>query len=248
MKALSTVLLLVFTFSNQVLAQSLTDLKQKYDTISPLEGPSIPAQVVVNAEATDLTPQQEQIAELRSKEEEYKKAEIEKVYLDTDYQFFQALAVPYQDDEMDKATKKDQVTAIIEKTAIDNNAVGGEIKTTTPTMLTAKQSSAVDLRRSLILKKIATNGQVVRACIIQHKKPGEPFKGTAMTLAWEVDPTGKVENPQMKSTDVEIQEIKDCVVKALAEWNFGDILKEKTKRSHIEYTYRFVNAESQAQN
>jgi hypothetical protein len=248
MKALSIVLLMVFAFSSQVLAQSLNDLKQKYDTVSPLEAPSISTKQVVDAAASEMTPQEEQIVELRTKEEEDKKAEIEKVYLDTDYQFFQALAVPYVDDEMDKATKKDQVAVIIEKTAQDQKAVGGEIKTTTPAMLTAKQSAAVDLRRTLILKKIATNGQVVRACILQHKKPGEPFRGTAMTLAWEVDPTGKVENAQMKSTDVEVQEIKDCVVKALAEWNFSDIIKEKTKRSHIEYTYRFVNAESQAQN
>jgi len=248
MKALSPVLLLVFTFSSQVMAQSLTDLKQKYDTVSPLEAPGISTQQVVDAEASNLTPQEEQVAELRTKEEEDKKAEIEKVYLDTDYQFFQALAVPDLDDEMDKATKKDQVAAIIEKTATDNKAVGGEIKTTTPAMLTSSQSAAVDLRRSLILKKIATNGQVVRSCIIKHKKPGEPFKGTAMTLAWDVDPSGKVENAQMKNTDVEAQEIKDCVVKALAEWNFSDIIKEKTKRSHIEYTYRFVNSESQAKN
>lgn len=248
MRGILTVLLLSLGFNSYAMAESLADLKQKYDQISPAEAPSINMKQVVDAEASYTTPQEEQFAELKAKEEEEKKAQTEKIYLDTDYQFFQALAVPNEDDELDEATKKDQVAVIMEKTAIATQALSGEIKTTTPSMMTSKQGAAIDERRTLILKKIATNGQDVRACILQHKKPGTQFKGTSMTLAWEVEPSGKVENAQLKATDVETQEIKDCVLKALAEWNFGDILKEKAKRSHIEYTYRFVNAEAQAQN
>jgi hypothetical protein len=238
--------LISLTFNN-AMADSLMGLKEKYQPLSPLQQPRISSEQVLETDATILSPLEEQVAEIRSQEEEGKNAETEKVYLDTDYQFFQTLAVPNEDDELDLATKKDEVAVIIEKNAIVNKTVAGEIKTSAPKPLTVKQGLAFDKRRTLILKKIAKNGQHVRACIIQHQKPGIAFKGTAMTLAWELEPSGKVENPQVKATDVEHQAIKDCVLKSLAEWNFSDILKNKTKRSHIEYTYRFVNAGPPAQ-
>ncbi|MGZ6441762.1 MAG: hypothetical protein ACXWRU_17010 [Pseudobdellovibrionaceae bacterium] len=50
----------------------------------------------------------------------------------------------------------------------------------------------------------------------------------------------------MKSTDVESKEIQDCVLKSLAEWNFGEAMKAQTKNSHIEYTYRFVKENKEA--
>lgn len=232
---------------NTAMADSLMEQKEKYQPLSPLQQPSLNSEQVLEADATVLTPLEEQVAEIRSQEEESKNAQTEKIYLDTDYQFFQALMVPNDEDELDLATKKDEVAVIIEKNAQVNKAVAGEIKTSTPKLLTTKQGLEFDRRRTLILKKIAKNGQHVRACILQHQKPGIAFKGTAMTLAWDLEPSGKVENPQVKSTDVELQEIKDCVLKSLAEWNFSDVLKNKIKRSRIEYTYRFVNAAPPAQ-
>ncbi|WP_413287976.1 AgmX/PglI C-terminal domain-containing protein [Bdellovibrio sp. HCB337] len=246
MKRTFTVLLVILGFASAAKAQTLTDLKGQYDQVSPLQAPSINSRQVVDAEASNMTPQEEQLAEMKAQDEEAKKAQTEKIYLDTDYQFFQALAVPNEDDEMDQATKKDQVAVSMEQNALNQQAVSGEIKTSAPKMMTAKQGSAFDERRALILKKIATNGQYVRSCILQHKKAGNEFTGTALTLAWEVEPTGKVENAQVKATDIAAQEIKNCVLKALAEWNFGDILKDKTKRSQIEYTYRFVNTTKEA--
>lgn len=222
--------------------QSLTDLKDKYDPVSPLNYEKIDGKKVVEAGTTDKTPAEEQYEEMKAKELADKQAQEERIYLDTDYRFFQALNVTLDEDDLDKAVKAKQEAENIEKLKTTETTVKSEITTTAPGMMSKKEGAVMDEKRVLILKKIATNGQFVRACILQNREEGVEFKGTAMTLAWEVEPSGKVINTQMKVTDVTNKKIQDCVLKSLAEWNFGEAMKAQTKNSHIEYTYRFVNA------
>ncbi|HEY8269299.1 MAG TPA: AgmX/PglI C-terminal domain-containing protein [Pseudobdellovibrionaceae bacterium] len=226
-------------------AQSLNELKSQYEEKSPLSYQDLKPKQVVEADASDKTPAEEQLAEMKAKELEEKKAQEEKAYLNTDHQFFQSLNITLDEDELDKVFKEKQLAENIEKLKNTDTTVKTEITTTAPGLISLKEAEVVDEKRNLILKKISTNGQYIRACILQFKKNQE-FKGTAMTLAWEVDPSGKVVNTQMKVTDVENKEIKDCVLKTLAEWNFSDAMKAQTKNSHIEYTYRFINAKKEA--
>jgi hypothetical protein len=245
MKRIFAVLLISLLFATFAKAQSLNELKRQYNGHSPLSYPDIKSRQLVDADTSDKTPAEEQLAEMKTEELEEKKAQEEKIYLDTDYQFFQSLNITLDEDELDKAYKAKQLAENIEKLKNTDTTVKTEITATAPNLMTPKEGQAVDDKRTFILKKITTNGQYVRACILQHKK-GLDFKGTAMTLAWEIEPSGKVVNTEIKATDVENKEIQTCVLNSLAEWNFSDAMKAQTKNSHIEYTYRLVNANKEA--
>jgi hypothetical protein len=247
MKRIFAVLLASLFVTSIAKAQSLGALKELYKKDSPLAYQEMPEKQVVEPGTTDLTPAEEQLAEMKAKDLELKKAQEERIYLDTDYQFFQALNITLDEDELDQAYKAKLAAENMDKLKNTDATMKSELKTA-PGLMTRKEGAVMDEKRVLILKKIAVNGQYVRACILQNKKPDIEFKGTSMTLAWEVDPTGKVVNTQLKATDVENKEIQTCVLKTLAEWNFGDAMKAQTKNSHIEYTYRFVNAAKEAAN
>jgi hypothetical protein len=222
-------------------AQSLQEM-QKYDTVSPLKTESLKTGQTVDPEQSYKTPEEEQLAEIKEKEEADKKALEEKIYLDTDYHFFQSLNVTLDEDELDKAYKQAETTQNISDLKNNDQTVKSEVKATTPQLLSQTEAVAADTRREMILKKIAANAKMVRTCILQNKK--EDFKGTAMTLAWEVEASGKVANAQVKATDVENKEIQNCIVKGLAGWDFSDVVKDLGKSSQIEYTYRFVNSKN----
>jgi len=242
MKRIFAVLFAGLFLASIAKAQSLTELKEQYDTQSPLNFEKMPENKVVEAGTSDKTEAEEQLAEIKAKEEAEKKAQEERIYLDTDYQFFQSLNLALDEDELDKAYQAKLAAENLEKLKQTDSTVKTEISTTAPALMSKKEGVVVDEKRVQILKKIALNGQQVRACIVQQKKAGVEFKGTAMTLAWEVEPSGKVQHPVVKATDVASKEIQECVLKSLAEWNFSDAMKAQTKNSHIEYTYRFVNA------
>ncbi|MGZ3796752.1 MAG: AgmX/PglI C-terminal domain-containing protein [Pseudobdellovibrionaceae bacterium] len=245
MKIIFAVLVTNLFFLAHVKAQTLSELKQQYEEESPLGYQELKPKQVVEPGTSDKTPAEEELADMKAKELEEKEAQEEKAYLNTDFHFFQSLNLALDEDELDKLYKEKQLAENIEKLKSTDKTVKTEITTTAPVPMTPKEAEVVDEKRTLILKKISINGQYVRACILQHKKDHE-FKGTSMTLAWEVEPSGKVTHTQMKSTDVESKEIQDCVLKSLAEWNFGEAMKAQTKNSHIEYTYRFVKENKEA--
>lgn len=246
MKRIFAALLASLLLTSFAKAQSLSALKELYKKDSPLSYENMSEKQVVEAGTTDKTEAEEQLAEMKAKEVEEKKAQEERVYLDTDYQFFQALNIVLDEDELDKAYQEKLAAENLEKLKKTDSTVKSEIGTSAPGMMTRKEGVAMDAKRVEILKKIAKNGSFVRACIVQSKKDGIEFKGTAMTLAWEVDTTGKVLNTQVKATDVASKEIQGCILKSLAEWNFGEAMKDQQKNSHIEYTYRFVNSPKEA--
>jgi len=246
MKRILTALLASLFLTSFAKAQSLTVLKDLYKKDSPLAFDKMPEKQVVEAGTSDKTEEEEKLAELKAKEVEVQKAHEERVYLDTDYQFFQALNIVLDEDELDKAYQEKLAAENLEKLKKTDSTMKSEIKTTAPGLLTRKEGHAMDAMRTHILQKIAKNGLYVRACILQNKKQGLEFKGTAITLAWEVEPTGKVTKSQVKATDVENKEIQNCILKSLAEWNFGEAMKDQSKNSQIEYTFRFVTTPKEA--
>lgn len=249
MKKLTVVLLTSLVMASLTQAQSLNNLKDQYEKESPIQYQEIAEQQLVEPEESDKTPAEEMIAERQEQDLEKQKEQEERIYLDTDYRFFQSLNIILDEDELDQAYKAKLAAENLEKIKNTDATVKTELTTTAPTLFRKKEAVALDEKRTLILNKIASNGQQVRACILQHKDK-EEFKGTAMTLSWEVEPSGKVANAQMKATDVENQAIQACVLKSLAEWNFGEAMKASAngslKNSQVEYTYRFVNSRKEA--
>lgn len=245
----SVVLLAILAFSHLSQAQSLQELKQQYEDSSPLQYQEMAPQALVAPEESDKTPAEEAIAARQEEDLEKQKFQEERIYLDTDYRFFQSLNVTLDEDELDKAYKAKQEAELQERLLRTESTVKTEINSTTPGILPPQQGVAMDGKRELILKKIAANGQQVRACIRQHKNIME-FKGTSMTLTWEVEPSGKVANAQLKTTDIDDQGIQKCILEALAGWDFSDATKVAgpldAKNSLVEYTYRFVNSRKEA--
>jgi hypothetical protein len=223
-------------------AQSIHQLQMKYAPLSPLKSDTLEEEKMVDPNKSYLTPAEEELAEIKAKQEEEKKAREEKLYLDTDYRFFQALNVTIEEDDMDRAYKQALALQNVQEIKGTDKTVKTELKTIVPqTRTLTPAEAAADARREAILKKIAANVKMVKSCIMQNRKDKEPFKGTELTLAWEVETSGKVINAQVKATDVENKEIQGCILKSLAEWNFNDVMKDIKKTSHIEYTYRFMN-------
>jgi hypothetical protein len=245
MKKITGVLILLFIcVSTTSYAQTLQEMKAQYDSVSPLQQEGLKMKHTLEPDATALTPEQEAVAEVKAKEDADKKAADEKLYLDTDYRFFQSLNVTtLEEDALDKAYKQAQDGQHISDLKDADKTVKTELKTVAPQvkMMSVEEAKAADLRRDLILKKIAANVKTVKMCIRQNRSDKEEFKGTELTLAWEVDPSGKVVSAQVKATDVANKEIQNCILGALYEWDFNEIVKDQKKAAHVEYTYRFTN-------
>lgn len=244
MKITSVLFLGIFT-TITVQAQSLRDLRSHYEGVSPLKFDSLNEEHTVDPNKAYKTEAEEQLAEIKAKEEAEKNARDEQLYLDTDYRFFQSMTIVLgEEDELDHIYKQSQDMQNLAQIKGTDQTVKSELKTIAPQtrLLTPSQAALADARREAILKKIATNGQMVKKCILQNRSDKEPFKGTELSLAWEVNTSGKVFNAQIKSTDIGNKAVENCVLKALGEWSFSDIAKDMKKNSHIEYTYRFNNA------
>ncbi|MBC7370763.1 MAG: hypothetical protein H7326_04310, partial [Bdellovibrionaceae bacterium] len=217
-KVTGVLFLLAILVSTTSFAQSLQDLQSRYDSQSPLQRERLNTEQTVDPNQSYKTPAEEEIAEMKAKEEADKKALDEKLYLDTDYRFFQSFDVmTLEEDALDKAYKQAQTTQSATQLAGTNHTVKNELQTVAPQIkvMTPEQAKAADVRRELILKKIASNVKTVKMCIRQNRADKTEFKGTELTLSWEVDATGKVASARVKSTDVENKEIQKCILGAL---------------------------------
>jgi hypothetical protein len=226
-------------------SQSLDELKKQYDPVSPVSYQTMNPSLVVGPETT-VSAQEEQLAEMKAKELEEIKAREEKVFLDTDYKFFQSLAEPQQEDELDKATKKDMVEKDLQLAKQTDSTVKTEIKTTAPAPLSPTESAAIDTRRKLMMKKISESSHTIKSCIVEVRKKGIPFKGSEMTLGWDILQSGKVEDAKIQSTDVANEEIKKCILASMSEWSFAEAMQNTTKKARIQYTFRFNTGPKEA--
>lgn len=233
--------LLLVTFTTAIAtAQSLENLKEKYQSQSPLSYGRLGSTPLVAPEESHLTPEEERLAELKAQELAEKQAMDEKVYLDTDFKFFQSLAVPLQEDELDKAFKKDLVAKDLEQSRFRDSTVRTEIKTSAPVPMSRAEGVAADTRRQLLMQKISENARNIKACVIESTKKGVAFKGSEMTLMWDVSTLGRVEVAKINSTDVANEEVKKCILQTVSSWNFSEAMKNRAKRSRVHYTFRFT--------
>lgn len=243
MKVIIAVLVISCFTTTTVWAQSLQELKAQYDALSPLPSERLATEKTLAPEESDKTPAEEQLAELKAQEEAATKAREEALYLDTDYRFFQSLDIVIGEDELDKKYQQAKTIENLKQIITTDQTVRSEIKTIAPQVrpLSAAEAAAADARREQILKRIAAHTKSVKACIVQNLKDKEPFKGTELTLAWELEATGKVANAKVKATDIESQLMQACILKSLADWDFSEAMKGVNKTSQVEYTYRFTN-------
>ncbi len=243
MKNAAALLVAVILSATVTWAQSLQEMNSQYDPISPLPKERISTKETVAPDQAELTPAEEQLAELKQKEEEQKEEVDQLLYLDTDFRFFQTLNLGLDEDELDKAYQQLQVSKNISEIVTTEKVVKTELKKVTPQTiaLLPSEARAADTRRESILRKIATNVKAVKSCVVQNKNETEPFKGTELTLTWELDATGKVAHAQVKTTDLESKVIQDCILKSIADLNFNEVTDENKKSSQIEYTYRFTS-------
>lgn len=221
-------------------AQTFDEMNQQYKAVSPLSYGKIQASQVVAPEANIHTPESERLEQLKAQEEAERQARDEKIFLDTDYKFFEALAVPLQEDDVDKLYKKNLEQKDVAQAQQVDATVKTEIKTAAPKPLTPAEAAALDARRQTLRKQIATNARTIRACIIAANKKGAAFSGSEMTLAWDVLQSGKVEHANIQSTDVANEEIKKCVVASMSAWDFAESMQSAAKKSRIQYTFRFT--------
>lgn len=243
MKNTTGLLMTVLLTATTSWAQSLQELNSQYEPLSPLPKERIETEETLDPNASYLTPAEEQLAELKEKEEQEKTALDERLYLDTDFRFFQTLNLGLEADELDHAYQQLQASKNISDLTTTEKIVKTELKTSHPQTkpLTQTEGLPADTRREFVLKKIGTNVKSVKSCITQNRRENEVFKGSELTLSWQVNPDGKVLNPQVKASDLESSEIKNCILKSIAELNFSDSGDSVRKASHIEYTYRFTS-------
>lgn len=241
-------LLILIAIPTAALGQSLEGLKEQYQPVSPLHYQQIKEARVIDPKTTNLTPEEEAIAAQKAQELAQKQAQEQKVFLDTDFKFFESLAVPVteKEDDLDKAVSKNPLEQDLQFAKMNDTAVKSEIKTTTPPPVSRAEGLAADQRRELLMKRVTENSRTIKACIVGNIKKGVSFKGTEMTLVWDVTETGSVEAAKIDSTDVTNKAIQDCVVNSISAWNFADAVKPSPKKSRIQYTFRF-NREAKPQ-
>jgi hypothetical protein len=99
---------------------------------------------------------------------------------------------------------------------------------------------AADQRRQKLMSKVTESARTIKACIIESNKKGIAFKGSEMTLVWDVTVLGKVEAAKISSTDIANAEIQKCILKSMSEWSFAEAMQNNSKKSRILYTFRFT--------
>lgn len=170
--------------------------------------------------------------------------------LETDDSFFKANA-PYEDDELDRASKKNPLAQTLEHQKKYDFKVKDEVSTAAPGMMSPSEAKAMDLkvvaenkrRRKAILNKLSSSSQVMQMCF--HKNTTN-FQGTHATVIWMVAPNGKVLDTAIKSTDIDNSEIQKCIHDIAVNLNFNEAKTDLLKKSLVEYTYKFKKKTSNA--
>jgi hypothetical protein len=164
--------------------------------------------------------------------------------LETDDSFFHSAKSPYEDDELDRSIRKDPVVVGVKQQNKADTAVKSEFSSVRPGLLRPSEAAAMDQavvrenkrREKAILKRLAENGPMVKACVDQSK---QKLQNSQITIAWLISPTGKVLQAAVKSSDVQNPEIEKCIYEASSKLTFDEAASEHLKQSLAEYTYKF---------
>lgn len=164
--------------------------------------------------------------------------------LEIDSQFFKSAKSPYEDDDLDRATKKDPLAVKTTQQQQNENAVKSEFSSVQPGLMSAEEASAMDQavvrenkrRQQAILKRLAQNTPAVKACVDQSK---QKFEGTHIRMAWLISRDGKTLQAAIKATDITSEEIQKCIYEASLKISFDEAATDHMKKSVAEYTYKF---------
>lgn len=164
--------------------------------------------------------------------------------LETDDSFFQEAKSPYEDDDLDRAYKKNELVKSIDRQQKTENKVKDEFSTTAPDIMPAYEARAMDekitaenkRRQQAILSRLQSSSSQIYACIA--KKPRH-FQGTHATVIWMIAPTGRVLDTAIKSTDIEDNDIQKCIQDVAAKLDFSNAKTDLLKKSQVEFTYKF---------
>lgn len=164
--------------------------------------------------------------------------------LETDDSFFRDAKAPYEDDDLDRDYKKNELSKTIDRQKKTESKVKDEFSVTTPDVMPAYEARAMDekivaenkRRQNAILSRIHSSSGAVHSCVAQDPRN---FQGTHATVIWMVSPEGKIMDMAIKSTDIENNEIQKCIQDVAAKLDFSSARTDLLKKSHVEYTYKF---------
>lgn len=164
--------------------------------------------------------------------------------LETDDSFFKDARSPYEDDDLDRAYKKNELSKTIEKQQKTENKVKDEFSTTTPDIMPAYEAQAMDnkivaenkRRQQAILSRIQSSAGLVHGCVAKNPRQ---FQGTHATVIWMIGADGRIMDTAIKSTDIDDNQIQKCIQEVAAKLDFSKARTDLLKKTHAEYTYKF---------
>lgn len=164
--------------------------------------------------------------------------------LETDDSFFKDARSPYEDDDLDRAYKKNELSKTIEKQQKTESKVKDEFSSTSPNIMPAYEARAMDekitaenkRRQTAILNRIKSSSSSVHGCIAKN---AQQFQGTHATVIWMIGADGRIMDIAIKSTDIENNEIQKCIHDVAATLDFSSARTDLLKKTQAEYTYKF---------
>jgi hypothetical protein len=164
--------------------------------------------------------------------------------LDIDDKFFHSAKSPYEDDDLDRSTRKDPVAVKSNQQQKVDSEVKNEFNSAQPQLLRREEAAAMDQavvnenkrRDNAILKRLAENTPAVRACVEQSK---QKFEGSYIQMAWLISNDGKTLEATIRGTDIQDPEIQKCIYESSLKISFNEAATDHLKKSMAEYTYKF---------
>jgi hypothetical protein len=173
------------------------------------------------------------------------------VDLETDAGFFGAGKNPHQEDDLDRAYRTKEASKASDELKVEDVTMQGEIQSAKPGLMSKTEAADIDRRllaenkrrRQAIVKTLAGNSSIVKACIDKNKKE---FQGSQITLKWMIAPSGKVLMADVTDSDFTSQEVQACVRASALKLDFSAAAIQQYKKSLVEYTYKVNLLKSRA--
>jgi hypothetical protein len=164
--------------------------------------------------------------------------------LETDDGFFKSSVAPYEDDDLDRSYKKNELTKSTEHQKKVESNVTDEFSSTHQGIMPAYEAQMMDQkivaenkrRQAAIMRRLSSSSGAVYDCVTKNSKN---FQGTYTTVKWLIAPSGKVMEAAIKSTDIENTEIQKCIEEVALNLDFSSAKTDLLKKSLVEYSYKF---------
>lgn len=171
--------------------------------------------------------------------------------LETDDSFFKGAAAPYEDDELDRDYKKNELLKTTEHQKKTETKVQSEFSETTQGIMPAYEARMMDekiiaenkRREEALLSTIRRSSGAVHACIAKN---AQLFEGTHATVIWMVSAEGTIQDMAIKDTDIQNTEIQRCIEQVAGSLDFSSAKTTMLKKTHVEYVYKFKKIVRQA--